>query len=206
MNKTMFGMLTFAAGAIIGSAVTWKLVKTRYEQITQEEIASVKDYYGQKFEPKKFEPAKSESESEDDEEEQERPVDIYEVKEYLDAVRKTGYDTGVNNDSVREGVVTTMNGPYIIPPAEFNEIDEYETVTLFYHADGVLADDYGNPIESVMNLIGVNPADHFGEYERDSVYVRNDYLKTDFEILRDESKSTEVKKLDYHLTDTEDDA
>lgn len=200
MNKTMFGVLTFAAGAVIGSAVTWKLVKTRYEQITQEEIASVKNYYGKKFEPKKFE-----LESEDEDQEQERQVNIYEVKEYLDAVREAGYDTGVNNDPVREGGVTMVDSPRVIPPTEFKEIDEYETITLFYHADGVLADDYGNPIENVMNLIGINPADHFGEYEPDSVYVRNDYLKTDFEILRDESKSTEIKKLDYCLTDTEDD-
>ena len=66
MNKTVFGVLTFAAGAVIGSAVTWKLVKTRYEQIAQEEISSVKDYYGKKFEPKKFEPKKFELEDEDD--------------------------------------------------------------------------------------------------------------------------------------------
>lgn len=203
MNKTVFGVLTFAAGAVIGSAVTWKLVKTRYEQITQNEIDSVKEYYGKKFEPKEFEPEEFVPESEDDE--QERPIDIYEVKKYLDAVRTAGYDTGVNNDSVREGGVTMVDSVRVIPPMEFGEIEEYEQHTLYYHADGVLADDYGNPIENVMNLVGVDPAKHFGEYELDSVYVRNDYLKTDFEILRDESKSTEVKKLDYHLTNTEDD-
>lgn len=43
MNKTLFGVIAFAAGAAIGSVVTWKVVKTRYEQIADEEIASVKD-------------------------------------------------------------------------------------------------------------------------------------------------------------------
>lgn len=204
MNKTVFGVLTFAAGAIIGSAVTWKLVKTRYEQITQEEINSVKEYYGKKFEQEQRESEKLEPETEDEEEEN-RHVDIYEVKKYLDAVRETGYDTGVDNNPVEEGVVTMVDSPRVIPPVEFGNMDEYEQITLFYHSDNVLADDYGNPIENVMNLIGVDPAKHFGEYEPDSVYVRNDYLKTDFEILRDERKSTEVKKLDYCLTDTEND-
>ena len=205
MNKTMFGVLTFAAGAVIGSAVTWKLVKTRYEQITQEEIESVKEYYGKKFEPKKFEPKTAVLEGENTNyEDEESKIDIYEVKEYLDEIRKTGYDAGVNNDSVSEGVVTMVDSPRVIPPAEFNEIEEYETITLFYHSDGVLADDFGNPIVDVMGMIGINPLDHFGEYEPDSVYVRNDYLKADIEILRDERKSTEVKRLDYHLTDDKD--
>lgn len=43
MNKKLFGVIMFAVGAAVGSAVTWKLVKTRYEQIAEEEIASVKD-------------------------------------------------------------------------------------------------------------------------------------------------------------------
>lgn len=43
MNKKLFGVIMFAVGAAVGSAVTWKLVKTKYEQIAEEEIASVKD-------------------------------------------------------------------------------------------------------------------------------------------------------------------
>lgn len=207
MNKTVFGVLAFAAGAVIGSVVTWKLVKTRYEQITQEEINSVKEYYGKQFEPKKFEPKEFEPGNEDTEEKQ--PLDISKVKEYkeyLEKIRESGYGAGVNNDPAKEGGVMVMNdGPHVIPPVEFGEIDEYEQHTLYYYTDGVLADDYGNPIVDVMGMIGTNPAEHFGEYEPDSVYVRNDYLKAYFEILRDESKSTEIKKLDYHLTDTEDD-
>ena len=45
MNNTFKNVLIFAAGAFIGSAVTWKLVKTKYEKIAQEEIDSVKDFY-----------------------------------------------------------------------------------------------------------------------------------------------------------------
>lgn len=207
MNKTMFGVLTFAAGAIIGSAVTWKLVQAKYEQIAQEEINSVKEYYGQKFEA---ETTKTEEETEEfDETEEEynpdKPLDLYTVKEYLEKIRENGYGAGVNNDPEEEGGVTMVDSPCVIPPTEFGENDEYEQVTLYYHADDVLADDYGNPIECVMNLVGVDPATHFGEYEEDAVHVRNDHLKTYFEILRDERKSTEVKKLDYQLTDGEDD-
>ena len=45
MNNKVFGTILFTAGAIIGSLVTWKVVKTKYEDIAQEEIDSVKEEY-----------------------------------------------------------------------------------------------------------------------------------------------------------------
>ena len=46
MNRdTLCKFFLFTAGAAIGSVVTWKLVKTKYEQIAQEEIDSVKEEY-----------------------------------------------------------------------------------------------------------------------------------------------------------------
>ena len=45
MNDTLNKVFIFAAGAIIGSVVTWKIVKTKYEQIANEEIESVKERF-----------------------------------------------------------------------------------------------------------------------------------------------------------------
>ena len=56
MNKsTLSNIVIFAIGAAIGSAVTWKLLKTKYEQIAQEEIDSVKEEYGRLREEKEEE-------------------------------------------------------------------------------------------------------------------------------------------------------
>lgn len=43
MNQKLINVLMFTAGAAIGSLVTWKVVKAKYEQIAQEEIDSVKE-------------------------------------------------------------------------------------------------------------------------------------------------------------------
>ena len=49
MSKSILSkVFIFAVGAAIGSAVTWKLVKTKYEKIANEEIESVKEIYGAK--------------------------------------------------------------------------------------------------------------------------------------------------------------
>ena len=45
MKCKFVNVLMFAVGAAIGSAVTWKVVKTKYEKIAQEEIESVKEAF-----------------------------------------------------------------------------------------------------------------------------------------------------------------
>ena len=84
--------------------------------------------------------------------------------------------------------------PYIIEPDDFGEEDGYETATLTYYADGVLEDDYYVVIdkEEVDDMVGLESFDHFGEYENDTVFVRNERLKTDFEIQRDLRKYSET--------------
>ena len=84
--------------------------------------------------------------------------------------------------------------PYIITPDEFGEFDDYETISLTYYADGVLTDDMDEPIEDVDGLVGVDSLSHFGEYEDDSVFVRNDRMKADYEILSDLRNYSDIKE------------
>ena len=86
--------------------------------------------------------------------------------------------------------------PYVIAPEEFGELDDYETETLTYYKDKVLADDWDNRIENVDDLVGEESLTHFGEYEEDSVYVRNDTTKTDYEILLDERNFSDVRPME----------
>ena len=48
MKTTLSNFIIFATGAAIGSVVTWKIVKTKYEQIAKEEINSVKEVFSKK--------------------------------------------------------------------------------------------------------------------------------------------------------------
>ena len=45
MKCKFINVLMFAVGAAIGSAVTWKVVKAKYEKIVQEEIDSIKEAF-----------------------------------------------------------------------------------------------------------------------------------------------------------------
>ena len=169
MSKGLTNLVIFAAGSILGSVATWYLVKTKYEQRADEEIESVKAKLANRFE----EPV----------EKDESPTNE-EVDEYNTKVKETGYF----NYSNRNEVVLEKERPYVISPDEFGEIEEYETRSLVYYSDKILTDDDNNIIDDVEDVVGCDSLNHFGEYEDDSVFVRNDHLMIDYEILLDQRR------------------
>lgn len=194
MNYKFTNALMFAAGAVIGSAVTWKVLKNKYEQMVQEEIESVKealagmnnidDTYDECEEADDEEEEQSDhhqinwDELEDLDEDEEYEPDDDELDEYENiASQYSNEKGGAEKVELRE--------PKVLDPIEFGEMDGYKTVSLTYYADNVLEDEKRKIITNVDELIGEGSLDTFGEYEDDSVFVRNYRLRTDFEILKD---------------------
>lgn len=96
----------------------------------------------------------------------------------------------------------TKDKPYVIPPEEFGEIEGYVQTSLTYYADGVLVDEDDNIIDGAKDIVGEDFYKHFGEYEDDSVFVRNDSKKHDYEILKDfRLYSDVIKNKPHHLED-----
>lgn len=193
MNKiTSFMMFIF--GAAVGSVVTWQYTKKKYEQIAQEEIASVKETF-----------SKLEVKSKDNETEKnnnvrtivERAKDRPSVVEYAAKLRKQGYTNYSDTDSLSEEEVDEnmiIDKPYVISPDEFGEFYDYDTISLTYYADQVLADEDDELVEDIEETVGFESLNAFGEYEDDAVFVRNDRLKCDYEILLDQRKYSDVIK------------
>lgn len=190
MNSILSKTIIFAVGAAIGSAVTWKLIKTKYEQIAQEEIDSVKEVFSKRAE-KAEEEYKKVTENMD-------VLSMYpkgpfiKPKEYVDtdtdresyADYASRYTSNNLTKPEKREEIDDVERPYVIAPEEFGELD-YETISLTYYEDGVLTDDGDNIIEDVDDIVGEDSLNHFGEYEDDSVFVRNDARECDYEILMD---------------------
>ena len=181
----------FAMGAAVGSVVTWQYVKKKYEQIAQEEIDSVKAVFMKKDPdmevtvsetPHQAEPRKVE----------EKPS----ISEYAALLKNEGY---TNYSGTGKEEQTSMNDkPYVISPEEFGEYEEYEKISLTYYGDQVLADENDELVEDVEGAVGFKSLTHLGEYEDDSVFVRNDRLKCDYEILLDQRTYSDVVKTRPH--------
>lgn len=185
MNNKLMLVAAFLSGAAVGSVVTWKLVKTKYAQIAQEEIDSVKKVFSRRNNEKKEE-KKVESEEKPD------------LTEYAKKLNEEGYTDYTDVDNTEKGDTNSMVGPYVIPPDEFGEKLGYETVSLTYYADGILTDEIDEPMDKIDGIVGKDFATHFGEWEDDSVFIRNDDLKLDFEILMDCRKYSDIKKHSQH--------
>lgn len=172
MNDKIINLIFFVAGSAIGSLVTWKIIKKKYEQMAQEEIDSVKKVFSKKNKELENKDTSNEKEDEDTIELGNKVIGL----EYVESITDKPFT------------------PYIISPEEFGENDNYETSSLTFYSDGILADEDDEMVDDVDSLVGFESLNHFGEYEDDSVFVRNDRLETDFEILLNTMSYSDILK------------
>ena len=183
MNKLKVAVI-FASGVASGAFGAWYFLKEKYKRIAQEEIDSVKETFTV---PKDAEPEKVEEEPK-----KAKLPEKPDITEYAKRLSDYGYTKYSDNEEDEEyKVAETIEEraemkPYVIAPEQFREFDDYDVVGIHYFADGAITDDELVILEDVEGTIGTDAVNHFGEYDDDSVYVRNERLKIDFEILRDQ--------------------
>lgn len=175
-NKTAYAV-SLAVGALIGSAATWIFTKKYYEKISKDEINSVKNEFSKM--------RNASSETSDYEEKNNDVSSLRDTSDKIEPYNYTDHSKKEEQDiSVKE--VQDVNDPYVISPDEYGEYMDYEQVSLTYFRDGVLADeDTLEVIDDIGGTVGEDFADHFGEYEDDSVHIRNDATRCEYEILAD---------------------
>lgn len=179
LKTTAINAVIFVSGVGIGVAAVWKFFDTKYKNQVSKKIDEIMSNV-KKVEsnvPSEL-PAKVITEP------VLRDIDISE-------------DSKINYSKIAEPYMiakeTTNEKPYVIAPSEFGE-NGYETISLRYYSDGLLADDMDEVIENIDETVGADSLNHFGEYEDDSVFVRNDRLKVDYEILLDNRKLVDIRR------------
>lgn len=206
MSSTLNKVLIFAAGAAVGSVVTWKVIESKYAQMAREEVEAVRDLYRESHIDEESEDESEPDPSvEDDIPARRRRSDNPMRREYNDLLKTEGYTNyaGTNSDVENDEEVSDVEKPYILSPAEFSSNEEYQTETLFYFDDGVLTDDDYNPIEDVGGIVGTESLTTFGQYEPDAVYVRNERHLTDYEIILDVRRFADLPKSKPHSMEVE---
>lgn len=174
MNGKLSSVIIFCGGIFIGGFLTWDLFKTKYEKIADEEIASVKETF---------------------EHRESRPDKNYKVEEelkgndaYVNIIDSNSYRNYSNTtiETNKKGGTADMelNHPYVITPEQYEDNVDYTKVSLTWYSDEVLEDDWGNVLDP-DDVIGRDALATFGQYEDDSVFVRDDDEQIDYEVLRD---------------------
>lgn len=194
----MKNLLCFVAGAAIGSVVTWKLIEKKYKDLADEEIESVIETF------KNRKPRITKDEVKETVEKvinkwkdpKETVEDIVTAERYSIENEEEIDENDESNYTIDVDPGVEVITPYVITPEQFGEYNEYGTKTLTYYADNVLTDEIDNPITSdeMVTMIGPDALDHFGEYEDDSVYIRDETNEMDYEILKSEKMFSEIPK------------
>lgn len=218
MSKASTGF-AFVAGLTIGAAGAWYYLKDKYAKLAEEEIASVKAAYAKREKPTTEEKAGHFPKKRTDRSQNcadrlfaniknceqtleavslvnaAKNMDKGSITEYTQRLQEAGYkDYSRTIDEKPSGMPGEV--PYVISPDEFGELEDYTKVSLTYFADGVLADECGEIVDDVEEIIG-DGLDHFGEYEDDSVFVRSDAKRCDYEILKDLRDFSDFKKKNF---------
>lgn len=195
MKNSVITGFSFLLGMGIGAYVTYMYVKDMYAEIAQEEINSVKEAYAEKAKNLKRDDITEDEKKE--KEKADKAKNKPDISEYAAKLKESGY-TNYSEISQEDNAVEV---PYVIAPEDYGENDEYETISLTYYSDGVLTDEDDEVITNPGELVGKDFASHFGDYEDDSVFIRNDDRKIDFEILMDYRTYQDVLKAKPHLED-----
>ena len=152
----------FAAGAVLGVIVAW-----RYSvHLSKEET------YDEEFDDTNADADDISEESAEEEKAEAQQIAIDE-----------GYTT--------EETVS-KDEPYVIPADEFGFFEDYEEITLTYYSDDILADDQDRIIEDKETIIGRDALSRLTNTDDETVYVRNEKLKVDYEICYDYKRFAEV--------------
>ena len=187
IGENIKNVLLFTAGLVVGSVVTWKMTKDKYEQWANDEIRMMREYYNQK-EEEYYEEEDLDEEPIEAEVRTERNTkpDLTEYTSRLNESGYTDYSEISKKDEEEDNESDMEEKPYVISPEEFGDFDDYETIELTYYKNGYVTDDQDILMsnDEVEEAIGWNNITRMGEYEEDALHVRNEKRKTDYEILQ----------------------
>lgn len=123
---------------------------------------------------------------------------------YHEELRVTSVFDSLEPEDVGEEVdppflVRTPEKPYIIPIGDYmnpeDDFEDYDRITItYYDEDEVLTDDADKVIPDVNKTVGTANLKRFGKDSDnpDIVYIRNEKLRTDFEIARVSGSYTKI--------------
>lgn len=186
MNK----LFIFVAGAITGSLVTYAIYK---QQVVEKINADLECYHNTIINDYK----PTDDVSKQNNESTELIVKSDEKNNSVDTF-KTAYNKICNDNSYVKKGEDMKREPYAIEPDEYGDYIDYDQIELTYFADGILVDDMTDEILDIKSTVGEFFYDHFGENDDpDTIYIRNDELRKEYEIAKDDRNSSDVISTAY---------
>lgn len=209
MNNLVKNVIIFSVGVGVGALAGMQLTKNKYMSMAEQEIEAMREYNRKKKKPtedkneeQKAKPVKNDHEKAEltdkgnykkitrlySDAEEEAAVTKIEEKEIEN--EKNEYDEyeKISTDANR----TDFPAPYIIDITQFSEeMAHFDKINLYYYAgDDTLADVDEDAFDDPRYYVGDEALNNFDECN--TVYVRNERLAMDYEIIRVEGSYREL--------------
>lgn len=169
-------IIIFVSGLGIGAGATYLVLKDKFASDSQAEIDEVREYYKKKYEEQVKEETKEARLL------AKISVNKPELSEVVDMLKENNY---IPNESSVEKKAHPRDDEsiYIITAEDFAEPNGNDKETLnYYEEDDILANDIDEQLD-IDEYIGREALNHMGDEEPDVVYVRNELLGADYEVL-----------------------
>ena len=159
----MNNIVIFSSGVIVGGISGYFFCKKKYNIIGKSNIEEVEPCVNEAIVKENFEGS------------------LYSAS-YVKKQEKSGdeeWDEADKTNPIEPEMV-----PYVISPEGFaNEHSDYAKLTVVYYEDNeVLINDEEECVD-IGSTIGYDAINHFGEFEKDAVFIRNEALGNDYEVL-----------------------
>ena len=198
------GLAIGLGGGFLG---TRRFLETKYEKIAEDEIEDMRDHFRQRLDARRAMDKKPDLKDLNEKAEElgykDPPapgepnvhVDTDMAKESPSEIR-TVFESDTNSsedwDYEVEKEGRAQGGIYVIHKDEYGETDNNEATLSYYGGDDILCDSNDHIIEVPERLVG-DCLDKFGHgsNDRNVVYVRNETLDVDLEVIKSEKTYAE---------------
>lgn len=198
------GFLTFLLGVAVGGISTFFLLKKKYESDVENEVNEVREAYKKN--------SRIDSESVEDETKEDEGVSPTHERSSLDAEKhekaRINLEKNPPEDYTRfykpsdivveepkpskESSQISYRDPYVISPNEFGEDESYQQMHVVLNPNGIITDeDTGEEIDDYSGMLGTEWEGSIGEYEVNTVRIRNERLSLDIELVQELPKPVE---------------
>lgn len=206
----LFGILLGAAvGAVGGGVYIERRLRTKYERLAEEEIDAMRDHFRARLVAKEVKPELSDLGKKVEDLGYRPPAEAHAPSTAAHpALAEVPDPTAVEPDELETRNVfgdtdtseilwdaelelqnrSRNEGPYVIHIDERHERNYTESTLTYYAGDDVLCDEKDKIIEDVDMVVGVENLDRFGHGSNDIniVYIRNDDLAIEVEVIKSE--------------------
>jgi hypothetical protein len=185
MRLSIFGgVLGLIAGALVGGWYVEKRLRSKYETLAEEEIDAMREHFRARLVAKESKPdleglGKRVEDLGYVAPTEEAPIEEEEIRNVFEPIAW---------DMEKEKANRTPRIPYVIHVDERHKSGYTETTMTYFVGDDVLCDERDNVVPEPDDIVGVQNLDRFGHGSGDPnvVYIRNDTLGVDVEVVRSE--------------------